>query len=390
VQQLHKDVRPATMSRRAWTDSVFARASLRDSAGVEMWYLAEHFLLAWHDWHTLQERFRGYFGESEKPFPTAWRRLDANCSALAGRLLRDPDLDKRVFKYWLTADPVAGARQEKVPSLREVYQAVVQNHRRWLLVRDAERGRLDSRSSESEERGSPGEIWPECRRVVVRLNEQTRWVADKLGEVLGRDLLVHLRHYRHANLLVSWLTDGSSADALDDGSALFQLLSEKIVIPSFEPYLNQLQDANVRGTAGQVLERVVEAIAEIGYADFIEDLSSSDFHGGTDSLVGASAINVIPSQTRGPCHSLLLAVSQGDKKALGFPSIMRQVREHLIRCPATQAVIVLCDHWGPDMLEEHLGDLRAHHSRGVRFLFLMVGTPSRIVAPVAVDFGLAP
>ncbi len=86
-------------------------------------------------------------------------------------------------------------------------------------------------------------------------------------------------------------------------------------------------------------------------------------------------------------HSLLLAVSRGEKKAGGFPSVMRQVKEHLIRCPATRAVIVVCDHWRPD---EHIGDLRACHDRGVRFMFLLVGIPGRVVAPVAVDLGLIP
>jgi hypothetical protein len=83
-------------------------------------------------------------------------------------------------------------------------------------------------------------------------------------------------------------------------------------------------------------------------------------------------------------------VSKGDKKALGFPAIMRQVREHLIRCSVTQSVIVLCDHWHPTILDEHLGDLRAHHDRGVRFLFLLVGIPGRVIAPVGVDLGLTP
>jgi hypothetical protein len=87
----------------------------------------------------------------------------------------------------------------------------------------------------------------------------------------------------------------------------------------------------------------------------------------------------------------LLAVSKGDKRAVGFPAIMRQVREHLIRCSEqTRVVIFLCDHWSPSTLDEHLGDLRAHHGRGVRFLFLLLGIPSRVLAPVAVDLGLAP
>jgi hypothetical protein len=431
VLKFHSDSYPPMLSRAAWTGNVLARQSLGADVEVELWYLAQHFLLAWYDWRTLQQRFLKYFGEPERPFPAAWRRLDKDCSVLASRLLRNKDLDGLVSEHWLATWAPAIHPQADAPALREVYHTVVENHRRWFLLRDAEAGRLEPPSEVFEQSLPQGEIWPRCRQIVVRLNQDTLSTCQRLAEVLDRDLKFHLRHYRHANLLVSWLTNGGGEDIgegassgpgglvgaggyarsfagsagyagslsgsrrLDGGpdagsSALLQLLSERIMIPSIESYLSQFQDANLRGTAATVLERLVQAIGEIGYEEFIEDVSSSDFHGGRDSLVGASAINLIPSQIRGPCRSLLLAVSKGDKKALGFPSIMRQVREHLIRCKETLSVIILCDHWNPSMLDEHLGDLRAHHDRGVRFLFLMVGLPGRVVAPVAVDLGLTP
>jgi hypothetical protein len=89
----------------------------------------------------------------------------------------------------------------------------------------------------------------------------------------------------------------------------------------------------------------------------------------------------------------LLGVSRGNKKgaALSFGKIMTQVKAHLIDCAdRTRVVIFLCDLWSPDLLDEHLEELRAHHRRGVRFLFLLVGTPDRAVAPVAVDLSAAP
>jgi hypothetical protein len=409
VQKLQKDLHPPTLSRRDWKGNVFARQTLGDDVEVELWYLAEHFVLSWHDWHGLGERFPRYFGESEEPLPATWGRIDANCAVLADRLLRDKELDELISTYWLSTGVVGGERRQKVPSTRELYQTVVQNHRRWSLMRQAEAGRLGPRAGTLEEDAPKGEIWPQCQKLVRRLNQETFAACNHLMEMLGRDLLTHLRHYRHANMLVSWLeTDGgadaglpphpgsrsgSRSSAEDAGhrvSALFQLLSEKVVLPSIDQYADQFQDADVRGTARHVLGRITEAIAEIGYDDFVEDLTSADFRGGQDSLVGASAINLIPSSVRGPCQLLLLAASKGDKKALGFPAIMRKVREHLIRCPVTQSVIVLCDHWHPAILDEHLGDLRAHHDRGVRFLFLLVGIPGRVVAPVGVDFGLTP
>ena len=156
------------------------------------------------------------------------------------------------------------------------------------------------------------------------------------------------------------------------------------------PFLSDFQHTELHAIVARVLERVVAAIPEIGYDAFVDDVTCTEFRGGPESLVGTGAINLIPSQAHGPCHSVLLAVSRGEKKASGFPSVVRQVREHLIRCPATRAVIVLCDHWRPAVLDDHIGDLRACHDRGVRFLFLLVGIPGRVVAPVAVDLGLRP
>jgi hypothetical protein len=412
------------LTRRDWKANVFAHQTLGNDAEVELWYLAEHFLLAWHDWHTLQDRFLRYFGEpDEQLFPAAWQRLDVESSALADRLLGDKQLDELIFEYWLTTGAVHVDKRDAFPSLRDLYQSVVQNHRRWSVIRDAELGRLQPYPQIFESSLRQEELWPQCRKLVRRLNEETLATCKQATTDFGNDLRFHLRHYRHANLLVSWLVNGHENDDLPPGhsgsgsdsragsyatsrsdfgrsvekpdwadhSALLHLMSERIVIPSFKPYLDQIQDDNLRGTAELVLERITQAISEIGFEEFVEDLSSSDFRGGPESLVGASSINLIPSEHLGPCRGLLLAVSKGDKKSIGFPSIMRNVREHLIRCPETKAVIVLCDWWWPTMLDEHLGDLRAHHAKNnVRFLFLMAGTPGRIVSPVAVDLSFTP
>ena len=413
---------------------MFARQSLGNDIQVELWYLAEHFLLEWHDWHMLKDRFPRYFGEPEKPFPLSWQRLDGACAVLANQLLRQNELDQLVFHSWLPNGTVGNMQQGAQPTVRDVYQIVVQNYRRWSLLRDAVAGRLEPVADPGKESKPAGEVWAKCRQLVVELNEKTVASCQPLMDVLGRDLRFHLRHYCHANLLVSWLMNGAdetdlsprgdgrgdgsgagygdgtgdgrgdgSGTGLGDGtgdanggvsdrvirgrSALFHLLAERIPMPPMATFLSHFQDTELQATAGRVLERIVAAIAEIGYDAFVDDVTCSEFRGGPESLVGASAINLIPSQAHGPCHSVLLAVSRGEKKAGGFPSVMRQVKEHLIRCPATRAVIVVCDHWRPD---EHIGDLRACHDRGVRFMFLLVGIPGRVVAPVAVDLGLIP
>jgi hypothetical protein len=163
-------------------------------------------------------------------------------------------------------------------------------------------------------------------------------------------------------------------------------------MPSIESFVEQLNVASSeRNLVSHVLRRLQAAVAEFGYDSFVEDLTSGEFLGGGDSPVGTNAINVIPSNGKGACCAVLLAVSKGDKKGIGFPAVMKQVREHLIRCiDKTRVVIFLCDHWFPAILNDHLGDLRAHYDRGVRFLFLMVGTPGRVFAPVALELKSSP
>jgi len=162
---------------------------------------------------------------------------------------------------------------------------------------------------------------------------------------------------------------------------------------NIEPFLSELVE-DLRNQAKRVVDRVTKAIGEIGYDQFVGDVTDGAFHDGSSELIGFGddRVNVIPGSHPGECRSLLVAVSKGDKRAIGFTSVMRQVREHLIRCEGkAKGAIVLCDHWHPNMLDEHLGDLRAHHAKNrVRFLFLMVGVPNRGLGAVAVDLSQAP
>jgi hypothetical protein len=213
VQKLQKDLYPPTLSRRDWKDNVFARQTLGGEVEIELWYLAEHFLLTWHDWHGLSERFPRYFGQPEKPFPASWVRLDTHCADLAERLLRNKQLDDLISSYWLTTGIVGGDHRQKPPSIREVYQMVVQNHRRWSLMRQAESDRWGDHAERLEKSIPRDEVWPQCRKLVARLNEETYLACQQLTKALGEDLRCHLRHYRHANLIVSWLADDDGRDA---------------------------------------------------------------------------------------------------------------------------------------------------------------------------------
>lgn len=392
VDKLFADLQPPVFARQDWKGSVYARRSLGDDVQVEVWYLAEHFLLAWNDWWGLCERYLRYFGQPDEKLPRTWRALGSRCRSLADRIVRDRMLDEIITHNWFLPTGLSILAGEEEGSPRSLFHALVMSHRRLTLVL-----LLESHPERSEDVVSKmmpeGPILPEASDTARSLNRRLIGQWQELSSTLREDTLWYLRNYQRANLAVSWLMEETTQRIDDTRSAfLHAVTSEKHVPPSIEAFVQQLNiEAGERQTVSRVLRRVESAISEVGYESFLEDLSSAEFLGGNDSPVGSDAINLIPGHGKAACCTTLLAVSQGDKKAIGFPSIMKQVREHLIRCTnKTRVVIVLCDYWHPDMLEDHIGDLRAHHDRGVRFLFLMVGTPGRVVAPVAVDLGMNP
>ena len=89
------------------------------------------------------------------------------------------------------------------------------------------------------------------------------------------------------------------------------------------------------------------------------------------------AITLIPGDGKTACTRAALAVCAGTspKGRLGFPSVMRSVREYLIDCERiARLAIVVTDVWSPKHLEEHLRDVWAHHRQG-RFVvpYLVAG-----------------
>jgi hypothetical protein len=395
LEGLHDDLYAPVFARQEWRGNAFARRSLGDSVPVEVWYLAEHFLLAWHDWHGLRERCLSYFGQPADRFPRSWSTLDTRCRGLADRLMRDAQLDEIVADSWFlgpAAEELAGDAEQ--PSAKSVYHDIVTNHRRVSMVMTADA--WGDTTAEEPERIAPRvQIWPRSLETAQRLNARLISAWPELPRQVREDAGWHLRQYHRTNLLASWLMATTPLTTRRPQSALLYVLTmERIVPPTIEDFIRHLNvEENDRQTAARVLHRVTEAVAEFGYDEFVEDVTSGEFLGGEGSPVGSNGINLIPSKNKGACCTVLLAVSKGaDKRtAVGFPKIMTQVKTHLIDCTEkTRVVIILCDNWSPTTLDDHLDELRAHHRRGVGFLFLMVGTPGTVVAPVAVNLGLAP
>ena len=117
---------------------------------------------------------------------------------------------------------------------------------------------------------------------------------------------------------------------------------------------------------------------------FIEDLSSPELIGGEDSLLRYEDVMVIPGHMDDASRPVLLAVTKGSggKEPRAFAKVRRQVKVRLIEASETiRVVVVLCDCWNSASFEEeHHEELRAFDKNGIRFVFLLVGSPEGISA----------
>ena len=141
----------------------------------------------------------------------------------------------------------------------------------------------------------------------------------------------------------------------------------------------------------RLLDRLKAAIAELGYEAVLEDLLSPDLIGGQDdSLLATTDVMVVPGHLADASRPILLAVTKGwkGKDPLAFAKVMRKVKARLTEARGgVKVVVVFCDTWdSASFQEEHREELGAHARNGVRFLFLLVGVPDRVLVPVPVAF----
>ncbi len=79
-------------------------------------------------------------------------------------------------------------------------------------------------------------------------------------------------------------------------------------------------------------------------------------------------IIVIPGREPGYCAPIVLALARGrtGRASQRVPSVMREVRAHLISCfEIAEVVILLTDQWDPALLKESEPDFSAHAARPV-------------------------
>ena len=129
-----------------------------------------------------------------------------------------------------------------------------------------------------------------------------------------------------------------------------------------------------------LVERIESWLTEVQYERLVDRIVLRDEAFRHHADIGA-VVNVIPGNQKVACTRITLAMSTGISPAspLGFPGVMRSVREYLIDCEGmAKAIVLITDTWSPRHIEEHIGDIRAHARRG-RYVVPHLVTGSRVV-----------
>jgi hypothetical protein len=328
---------------------------------------------------------------------------------LVSSLIRERGLDETITVSWSASDGDRDFLSDtRTFDIVSIYTRFTQNHERATLLAHAGRVQqpLQKKETVIEQALPPAEILPRARHDAETQTQVLLGLWPRLPRRVREPLWLHLRHYLHATLSVSWLLDTSPRT-----SALLSLSwSHQTMPPSLTDVTDILPpgsptvptplnppgrlEPEIADAAAKLLARLQKAIAELGYATFLEDSLSPDLMGGEDSLLGTDSVMVVPGHQPDSSQPILLALTTGwnGKGALSFTKVFRQVKTRLIEARgAVKLVVVLCDTWqSPTFDDDQREELGAHFRNGVKFLFLLVGVPDRGLVPVPVSFDESP
>jgi hypothetical protein len=141
-------------------------------------------------------------------------------------------------------------------------------------------------------------------------------------------------------------------------------------------------DSDTHATVEHLISSIQEAIAAKGFDAFVDALLDPERVG--QVLSNAGRINLFPSEQLGPCAPVLVVVARGASGRAGFNAATRHVRQHLVKCPITRAVIFVTDTFAK-FGAEHAADWAGHAARGVTFRAFLGGKGLRGATEIALD-----
>ena len=277
LRGLREDLHAPAFARMDWNDLVLARRTLGPDKRIEHGFLAEHFLVTWTNWRGLLDRFCRYFGQSEDTCPKTWAQLSTKCEVLVFTLARERELDKIIAESWFVPeDPPGKLKNPHGQDVLALYSQIVQSHERADALNRAEntRPRFAKKEIARKEYVVPDRGVLLAAKAVV--NEQNEALVERWHESPRRvqdQTSVHLRHYLHSTLSVSWLVDPAPVP-----SALLNIFwrRQPVSVTLKETVGPFPSDSRTSETVDRLLDRLKAAIAELGYEAVLEDLLSPE------------------------------------------------------------------------------------------------------------------
>lgn len=398
VRQLYTDLVAAIGDNPNWSGRVQAQETLGEKASLPLWFLAECFLLTWSRWRDLIGRYEATFGPPEPKLWNDWKHLNQDCEKLALELSARKDFSDVISNVERAfAATMSKADAISLAELPDWTRAIARAHQLSTLGRT-----LASIAKKPLRDGTVlNATFPLWAIVADRANYgNMRLVAGihELPEPVRRDVFWHMSRYRESNLLYSWQ---STPDAFEQAprSALELLLGdgaipvnkwlggfvEDLKKAGLDPY-DDSKHAIAR--IERTLEWIHQTLATMGFEKLFAAVTDGDFHPTSNSPSGD--VNVILRRKRRGTtkpRTVLLALSRGKSGPMRMGAVIPKVCQHLDECRrVTRVVVVICDHWDPRVIEDNLRDLQRHFDDGVRFLFLLAGTPDTNCAQVPVVF----
>jgi hypothetical protein len=313
---LERDLRAPREEWSDWQRTTMSSSVVGLGTPVERLFLADYFLMTWTEWRGLYERYPRYFGRSPEAFPLQWHQTAYRCEHLAATLMEDRSLGSTLAAAWEDRtdrfeQPVRSDRDEQ-RDVMLLYRSMVRNYLRANAVTSSETDRVNVNGS-----------WARCAHVVHRADALWKDVFLAAPAAIRGAVPWHLRHYRHAALVLSWLKDGPP-------STLEEILPEhRTTIQDMESWLStvRLPNESVQEVRRVVL-RVGQAIAEIGYDYFVTDLTSKEFVGGNDSPLGSANVLLVPGEHQDRPSGIVVGVTKGKwgRARLGFTRVMDQIK----------------------------------------------------------------
>lgn len=368
LKALLADLIQASREPPSWDATVCCERTLGASVPVERWYLAEHFLTTWQEWKSSVDRHVRYFGTRAEQIPATWKALVTSCANWQKQLWQDSELDQRLAASWQSFETRTPVGNEDAGTM---FRQIIASHHRLMILPSAS-----------------AYAWTESRRIATQIDRHVCQVFDASPPGVKRDVIWHLRQYRHATLDFSWLDEARWREGF---TAFEHALGNPGPAPEWLAAVRGDLSANLAAHAeiGAVTARIVQAIHEAGFDAFVTDVTSREMAGGLDSPLGSDHAVVVGGHTGPPralSEPIVLAVARGTgRRGRGALSAVLGNVVQLLATAASAFAIIVGDSWNASIFaEQFLPQFRELYDHGHRFLFLVVGAPETDVAPIPV------